>query len=91
MEMRLLGSFLLDRSRAASKLASALVRGLAVSETVDDTVVGSDTALEDLDACGLFSSQVSHASLSVDSIEVALDGDFACLLFGGAFLAGVVA
>jgi hypothetical protein len=54
-----------------------LTLGLVFVEIVDGRVVVSDSALDDLEAAGLLSSQVSHASL--DAADIAFEGDFTCL------------
>ena len=79
-----IGSFLALSSEPAAFLgvldsvdlvASELCRGLVAFETVEGSVVESEAALDDR---GLVSSQVSHASFSLDVTEGSFDGDVEC-------------
>lgn len=79
-----IGSFLALASEVrlfgvSSAEASVLLRGLVAPEIVDGTVVDSEAALEDLDTCGLMSSQVSQGSFSLEAMDETFDGALACL------------
>ena len=84
------GPSLLSAGHGIGSFFSTLGLGLAGPDTVEGSVVASDAALEDREACGL-SSHVSHASAEV--VEPTFeDGDLTCPRMVGLFftsLAGV--